>query len=134
ARYALERADVRALFFTDGVAGMVEEAVGARELLFAATAGHERPIGALSFEGLLAGGASHSSIAVPADDAPLILAFTSGTTGYPKAAVLSQRSVVSVCRSQVMSLRIPARGVRAHTNSMSFTSSVTAHLMPTLYT
>nr|MDT0664092.1 AMP-binding protein [Micromonospora sp. DSM 115978] len=25
-------------------------------------------------------------------------------------------------------------GVRAHTNSMSFTSSVTAHLMPTLYT
>src|SRR4051812_9354573 len=36
ARYALERADVRALFFTDGVAGMVEDAVGPRDLVVAA--------------------------------------------------------------------------------------------------
>nr|MDT0667878.1 AMP-binding protein [Micromonospora sp. DSM 115978] len=44
ARYAFERADVRALFFTDGVAGMVEDAVGPRELRFAATPGTQRPI------------------------------------------------------------------------------------------
>jgi fatty-acyl-CoA synthase len=134
AQYALERADVRALFFTDGVAEMVEDALAARKVVVAATPGVQRPLGALFFEDFLAGGsATVPTVTVP-DDAPMILAFTSGTTGYPKAAVLSQGSVVRVCRSQVMALRIPTRGVRAHTNSMSFTSSVTAHLMPTLYT
>lgn len=134
ARYALERADVRALFFTDGLAPLVEQAVDARELRLVATTGTERPCGAGGFEDLLAAASPNApSGPAPAGDAPLILAFTSGTTGYPKAAVLTQRSVVNVCRSQVMSLRMPLRGVRAHTNSMSFTSSVTAHLLATLY-
>ena len=134
ARYALERARVRSVFFTDGVAPFVEEALSGHDLSLLATTGAERVAGATTYEALLDSGSS-AQVAKPplTEDSPYILAFTSGTTGYPKAAVLTHGSVIRVCRSQVMALRIPPYGVRAHTNSMSFTSTVTAHLLPTLY-
>ncbi|BBZ15456.1 class I adenylate-forming enzyme family protein [Mycobacterium branderi] len=134
ARYALERARISALFFTDGVAPMVEAALGDRDVRLTATPGEELVAGAKGYETLLAAAAASANNTAPAADAPYILAFTSGTTGYPKAAVLTHRSVVNVCRSQAIAVRLPLYGVRAHTNSMSFTSSVTAHLLPTLYT
>jgi acyl-CoA synthetase (AMP-forming)/AMP-acid ligase II len=134
ARYALDRADVQALAFTDGVAPLVADAAGDRPLRLTLTPGVDRVAGAAGFEDLLAA-AAPTRVATPvAADAPYIMAFTSGTTGFPKAAVLTHRSVLTVCRSQVAASRLPAYGVRAHTNSMSFTSSVSAHLLPTLYT
>jgi fatty-acyl-CoA synthase len=133
-RYALERARVRSVFFTDGVAPFVEEALSSRDLSLVVTTGVERVAGAMGYEALLESGSSRPVARPPlSEDSPYILAFTSGTTGYPKAAVLTHGSVIRVCRSQVMSLRIPPYGVRGHTNSMSFTSTVTAHLLPTLY-
>lgn len=134
ARYALDLADVQALAFTDGTAPMVEEAAGDRTLRLTLTPGSDRVAGAAAFEELLAA-AAPTRVATPvAADAPYIMAFTSGTTGFPKAAVLTHRSLLTVCRSQVAASRFPAYGVRAHTNSMSFTSSVSAHLLPTLFT
>lgn len=135
ASYALHQAHVSALFFTDGVAAMVDAAIGDADLRLTVTPGNELVAGARPYEQLLDDAASSPPTAArPAADDPYILAFTSGTTGYPKGAVLTHRSVLNVCRSQAIALRIPLYGVRAHTNSMSFTSSVTAHLLPTLYT
>ncbi|SHL07638.1 fatty-acyl-CoA synthase [Pseudonocardia thermophila] len=134
ARYALDRGDVQALVFTDGTAPKVEEAAADRPLRLTLTPGTERVAGAAAYQDVLAAAAATRAAAAVPGDAPYIMAFTSGTTGFPKAAVLTHRSVMTVCRSQVAATRLPAYGVRAHTNSMSFTSSVSAHLLPTLFT
>jgi fatty-acyl-CoA synthase len=134
ARYALDRANVAALAFTDGVAPMVEEVAGDRQLRITITPGGDRVARAVGYEAALADAAPTRTATPVSADAPYIMAFTSGTTGFPKAAVLTHGSVMRVCRNQVAATRLPAYGVRAHTNSMSFTSSVSAHLLPTLYT
>ena len=50
ASYALERARVRAVFFTDGVAPFVEEALSGHDLSLLVTTGGERVGGARSYE------------------------------------------------------------------------------------
>jgi acyl-CoA synthetase (AMP-forming)/AMP-acid ligase II len=134
ASYVFERANISALFFTDSLAPMVEEAAEESRPRLVVSPGSDLVRGAVGYEDLLSRAAARFTAPYPAAGSPYILAFTSGTTGYPKAAVLTHASVVNVCRSQVAALRLPLYGVRAHTNSMSFTASVPAHLMSTIYT
>jgi acyl-CoA synthetase (AMP-forming)/AMP-acid ligase II len=62
-----------------------------------------------------------------------IIAYTSGTTGFPKGAMLPHRSVKAIGRMNAMSYHLPLGSVAAYTGSMSFTSTVTAFAMSHLY-
>ena len=65
-------------------------------------------------------------------DDPAIIGYTSGTTGKPKGAILTHRSVLSIARVNTTSYRLGAYPRVALTGSMSFVSVVPAHVLCTL--
>lgn len=65
-------------------------------------------------------------------DSPAIIGYTSGTTGRPKGAVLTHRSVLAIARLNSTSYRLGAYPKVALTGSMSFVSVVPAHVLCTL--
>lgn len=63
---------------------------------------------------------------------PAIIGYTSGTTGKPKGAILTHRSVLSIARLNTTSYRLGGYPRVALTGSMSFVSVVPAHVLCTL--
>jgi fatty-acyl-CoA synthase len=59
---------------------------------------------------------------------PFVLGYTSGTTGPPKGAVLTHKSVCAIARLNADSYRLPEHSVCAMTGSMSFVAVVPAHM------
>jgi acyl-CoA synthetase (AMP-forming)/AMP-acid ligase II len=79
-------------------------------------------------EPLIAGAASEAP-AAPSPEDLFILGYTSGTTGKPKAAMLSHRAVVAAGRQNYVSYRISPQTVFGLTGSMSFVAVVPAHVI-----
>jgi fatty-acyl-CoA synthase len=88
---------------------------------------------ARAWEALVTGGAPRRPPA-PDPDALYVLGYTSGTTGPPKGAMLTHRSVLAIARSNTIAYRLPLGGAAALTGSMSFVSTVPAHILTHLYT
>jgi fatty-acyl-CoA synthase len=65
-------------------------------------------------------------------ESPVVIGYTSGTTGRPKGAILTHRSVLEVARVNATSYRLGASPHTALTGSMSFVSVVPAHVLCTL--
>jgi acyl-CoA synthetase (AMP-forming)/AMP-acid ligase II len=61
-----------------------------------------------------------------------IIGYTSGTTGKPKGAILTHRSVIEIARLNTTSYRLGGYPRTALTGSMSFVSVVPAHVLCTL--
>src|SRR5262249_33526424 len=55
------------------------------------------------------------------------------TTGRPKGAMLTHRSILGICRLNAMSYRLPAFSVAAVTGSLSFPAVMPAHVLCHLY-
>ena len=80
----------------------------------------------------LAGGSSEPPEVSIDPESPAVIGYTSGTTGRPKGAVLTHRSVLEIARINAASYRIGAAPRTALTGSMSFVSVVPAHVLCTL--
>ena len=90
--------------------------------------GDGRALDADEWEATVAAGADRVDLEV-APESPLIIGYTSGTTGVPKGAVMTHRSVRAVTRQNAAAYRLPARSVIAMTGSMSFVSVVPSHVL-----
>jgi len=85
-----------------------------------------------SYDDVLAAGAPVRPPAPEPDDL-FILGYTSGTTGAPKGAMLTHRSVLAIARLNALSYRLPPGSVAALTGSMSFVATVPAHVLSHLF-
>jgi fatty-acyl-CoA synthase len=130
ARYQLEDSGARALVFCDSVAAYVEE-LGLEDLLLATT-GKERVSGAADFEEFLATGTDRMP-PEPDDDDLLVIGYTSGTTGFPKGAELTHRSVKTLGQTNALTSRYVVAGTQVFGLSLSFTAAIPAHVLTHLY-
>jgi acyl-CoA synthetase (AMP-forming)/AMP-acid ligase II len=132
AEHPLADSGARLLFYSGGIAGSVEELDAAGAGLTLVRVGDAEGPAAHEFEELLArGGEAAPAAADP--DAPYVIGYTSGTTGRPKGAVLTQRSVLAIARLNALSYRLPLFSVAAATGSMSFVATVPSHYVSHLY-
>jgi fatty-acyl-CoA synthase len=86
----------------------------------------------VQFSDLLAASPRPPATAVD-PDSPMIIGYTSGTTGFPKGAILTHNGVKALARINAMGNRLPIGSVAIFGGSMSFTASVPAIFMTHLY-
>lgn len=131
AEYQLADSGARLLVCTPGVHERVLTVNEAAALPILST----RPGGELDaewYEDVVAGGSPQRPPA-PERDALYILGYTSGTTGAPKGAMLTHRSVLAIARMNAISYRLPSFSTAALTGSMSFVATVPAHIVSHFY-
>lgn len=131
ARYQLETAAAEVLVFDDSVA----ERVAGLDLDLRHVIGIEDAASvprALSLDVLLArshGRVAHTSASA---DRTVVLGFTSGTTGHPKAAELTARSIRTLGDTNMVACRYVLGSVQVFGFSLSFTAGIPAHVLPHL--
>lgn len=131
ATYHLTDSGARAIVWTAGLTGNVAELDDqlAQELIRVST---DPEADAQPFEALVNAGHGPPP-PEPHADALFIIGYTSGTTGRPKGAMLTHRSVVAIARLNALSYQLPMFSVAALTGSMSFVAVVPAHIATHLY-
>ncbi len=127
ARYVLEDAGARALVHEESVAGPVAELGLDRELRPCLTI--DGP--SATFEPFLAAG-SATPPPEPAPDDLFVIGYTSGTTGFPKGAELTHRSITHLGLTNAVSCRYTLGSTQVFGLSLSFTATVPAHILPHL--
>jgi fatty-acyl-CoA synthase len=132
ARFIASDSDARCLMVSDRLAPAAAEAFDRGDFALVAAYGQERPLAARPFESLL-GDASEAEPPRPAEEDLFVIAYTSGTTGFPKGAMLTHRSVKNIARMNTVSYHLPLASVAAYTGSMSFTATVCAFGMSHLF-
>ncbi len=132
--HILADSGARALFHTDGRSEVVA-AVDARSALrLLVTIGADRPPGAIGFEELIATARSALKITPRTAGDLAIVGYTSGTTGLPKGAMISQRALTDCVRLMPSLFRISSYGRCAFTGTLSFVSGIWGVILPHLYT
>jgi acyl-CoA synthetase (AMP-forming)/AMP-acid ligase II len=131
ARYQLEDSGARVLVFGDSVAAYVEE-LGLGDDVVLVTTGTERVGRSVDFEGFLAAGAD-TMPPEPDDDDLLVIGYTSGTTGFPKGAELTHRSVKTLGQTNAITNRYAIASTQVFGLSLSFTAGIPAHVLTHLY-
>ncbi|GAC1324142.1 MAG: long-chain fatty acid--CoA ligase [Mycobacteriales bacterium] len=131
ARFQLEDSGARALVFCDAVAEYVE-AIGPGQDMLLLTTGAVRLEGALDFEDFLARGANQLP-PDPDDDDLLVIGYTSGTTGFPKGAELTHRSVKTLGQTNALTNRYQLASSQVFGLSLSFTAGIPAHVLTHMY-
>lgn len=132
--HILADSGARALFHTDGRSAVVD-AAGARSMVeLLVTIGEDRPTGATGFGELVTQARSALIVSPRAVGDLAIVGYTSGTTGLPKGAMISQGALTSCVRLMPSLFRISSYGRCAFTGTLSFVSGIWGVLLPHLYT
>ncbi|WP_165922548.1 class I adenylate-forming enzyme family protein [Pseudonocardia endophytica] len=125
ARFLLEDSGARALVHEGSVAPRVDE-LGVDLPLCVDVDGAGEP-----FARFLEAGASVTPPEPDPDDL-LVIGYTSGTTGFPKGAELTHRSITHLGLTNALSCRYGLGSVQVFGLSLSFTATVPAHVLPHL--
>jgi fatty-acyl-CoA synthase len=125
--FILSDSGARALVYTDGATGAVERSAVCPGLALCLRVGSERYA-----EAVLPSAAPVAAIARKPED-PVMLAYTSGTTGFPKGAVISHRAMVTCIRACVAAYRIGNHARMANPGSLQFSAPWWALLLPHVY-
>ena len=131
ASFQMENSGARALIYCDEVAEFVDQ-MGLADDLLLVTIGAERVKGSLGYESLLASGANVMP-PHPDDDDLLVIGYTSGTTGFPKGAELTHRSVKTLGQTNALVNRYAMASTQVFGLSLSFTAGIPAHVLTHLY-
>ncbi len=126
-------ADARAFIHTDGRSDIVAHVPGLDELAVFATIGSSRAPGATEYETLLETGHRDLAIAARGPDDLAIVGYTSGTTGFPKGAMVSQAALTACVKLLPTMYRISPYGRCAFTGTLSFVSGIWGVIYPHLY-
>lgn len=131
--HVLANSSAIALMYTDGVAPVVDDVDGGSALVATIGIGGGRVRGSLDYEDLLADASSRIPLDARAAEDIAVLAYTSGTTGRPKAAMVSHRAIVNCMRVSPYYYGLPPGSRMAYSASMSFVGTVWAQILPTLW-
>jgi fatty-acyl-CoA synthase len=128
----LEDSGARVLVHGAETAGLVESS-GAADQLTAVISTMGEPVpGGLAMSTLLASRPA-TRLPAPPEDALLVLAYTSGTSGKPKGAQLTHRSVAALGRTNALACRYRLGSTQVFTLSLSFSATVPAHVLPHMW-
>lgn len=132
AAHCLNDSGARALVWSDGLSEMVERLDRRPDDLLLVSTDGSGPGSTRRYDSLLARGADTRPPAPHSDDL-LVVAYTSGTTGLPKGAMLTHRSVLAICRVNAMAYRLPTYSVAAITGTLSFPAVIPSHVLSHMY-
>ena len=121
----LEDAEPRVLVYSAGVAERVEDLGSA--LAGVTTVGPEGSPATHTLAALISHGSTDQLPPRPSDELYMI-GYTSGTTGRPKGAMLTQGSVATLAHMNALSYRLIPGSIAAMTGSMSFVAVVPSHI------
>ena len=133
AAFPLADSGARVLIYTAAIAGRVAELPPHDMVLVPAGTGNGSGTGGgPTLQQLAATGSGGELPPVQPGDLYMI-GYTSGTTGRPKGAMLTQGSVAALARMNALSYRLPKASVAALTGSMSFVAVVPSHIISHFY-
>jgi acyl-CoA synthetase (AMP-forming)/AMP-acid ligase II len=121
----LEDAEPRVLVFSSNLVERVDSL--ARNLAGVTLVCSDAPVTAHTFAALLSVGSKEPLPARTVDELYMI-GYTSGTTGRPKGAMLTQGSVATLAHMNALSYRLVPGSIAAMTGSMSFVAVVPSHI------
>lgn len=132
ARYQLEDSGCSALFYGESVRDMVDELDLSGEIPLLVAVKTQCVKGAVEFDEFMLKGANVMP-PLPGDDDLLVIGYTSGTTGFPKGAELTHRSVKTLGTTNVFTNRYVIQSTQVFGLSLSFSAGIPAHVLPHLY-
>jgi len=129
-QYLLEDADVLGFFWSPDLADVVGQVVGLDDLAMTAVID---PSEGSRYENLLASASSGVPIppCEPADAG--IIGYTSGTSGRPKGAVVSHRSLTMATMINVYNMRVPRYSRMAFSGSLTFCATIWGQVLPHVF-
>ncbi|MSV42882.1 MAG: AMP-binding protein [Actinobacteria bacterium] len=131
ATHLVSDSGARVLLFTGGLSGHVASLTSVvPDLALVSTVAD--PQAPTTLSELVASGSDDVQPAPSPDDLYMI-GYTSGTTGLPKGAMLTQGSVAALARLNAQSYRLALGSICALTGSMSFVAVVPSHIISHFY-
>lgn len=131
ADFQLEDSGCTAIFFDDSTAARVER-LSVDRLRLLVTAGAAQVCHARLLHRFAAAGASTPVPAEVRSKDIAVLAYTSGTTGFPKGAQLTHASMLSIAQTNMVACRYALRSTGIFPLSLSFAAGIPAHVIPHL--
>ena len=131
ARYQLENSGAQALIYCDMVAPLIDH-LGISGDFLLISVGKEIVRKTFDFEDFVDLGANRMPVS-PEDDDLLVIGYTSGTTGFPKGAELTHRSVKTLGSTNAITNRYVLASTQVFGLSLSFTAGIPAHVLTHIY-